>query len=79
MNKSLPVILCAEDDMSGTHGSTIGRIGADELFYFQSRGIDEKAAEKILSQAKIKSIADEIPDEELKDKISAFIGIELDE
>lgn len=79
VNKSLPVILCAEDDMSGTHGSTIGRIGADELFYFQSRGIDEKAAEKILSQAKIKSIADEIPDEELKDKISAFIGIELDE
>ena len=44
-NKTVPVILCAEENVEGSHGATIGELDADTLFYFASRGIDRAAAE----------------------------------
>ncbi len=73
VNKSIPVILCDEENVSGTHGSTIGRLSDEELFYMQSRGISENQAKKIMSRAKILSIAHLIPDEMLVEKIEAYI------
>lgn len=70
VNKSIPVILCAEADISGTHGSTIGRIGEDELFYMKSRGINEIEAAKMLARAKIARAAKDIPDDSLREKIA---------
>ena len=72
-NKSLPVILCDEEDVSGTHGATLGRLGADELFYMQSRGISEDEAKKMMSRAKIISVANLIPNDEIIEKIADFI------
>ena len=76
VNKSIPIILCDEEDVSGTHGSTIGRLGSDELFYFQSRGISESEANKILSRAKIMSVANLIPDGDTVSMIKTFVGDE---
>lgn len=76
VNKSLPTILCDEEDVSGTHGATLGRLGNDELFYFQSRGISEEEAEKIMTRAKILAVASDIPDANTVKKIKEFIGDE---
>jgi Fe-S cluster assembly protein SufD len=73
VNKSLPVILCDEDDVEGEHGSTIGRLSSDILFYMQTRGISEEQAQKIMSRAKIQAATDTIPDEEIKTKISQWL------
>ena len=73
VNKSIPVILCDEEEVSGTHGSTIGRLSDDELFYMQSRGISESAAKKIMSRAKVASIAHLVPDETTVNNIEAYI------
>ena len=73
LNNSLPVILCDEEDVEGEHGSTIGRISQDILFYMQTRGISQKEAEKLLSKAKIQAAADFIPDEEIKQKIRDWL------
>ena len=40
VNKTVPVILCAEENVEGTHGATIGEMDDDTRFYFGSRGID---------------------------------------
>lgn len=72
VNKSLPVILCDEEDVEGEHGATIGRLSSEVLFYMQSRGISEEEAEKILSRAKIQAAADLIGDETIIEKIRAF-------
>lgn len=69
VNKSLPVILCDEEDVDGRHGSSIGRLGADMLFYMQSRGIDALSAKKIMVQSKITSVSQFIPDEAVRDRI----------
>lgn len=73
INKSIPIILCDEENVSGTHGATLGKLGADELFYFKSRGISEHQAEKIMSVAKIQSVASLIPNQNIQEKILDFI------
>ena len=74
VNKSLPVILCDEEDVEGEHGSTIGKLSKEMLFYMQTRGISKEEAEKALSKAKIQFAADFIPSEEIKQKIRNWIG-----
>ena len=73
VNKSIPVILCDEEDVEGEHGATIGRLSKEMLFYMESRGISEAEAEKIMSRAKIQAAASLIPDEDIKEKINAFL------
>lgn len=73
VNKSLPIILCDEEDVEGEHGSTIGKLSNDILFYMQSRGIDKAQAEEIMTQAKIHAVADKIPSEFVEKQINDFI------
>ena len=73
VNKSIPIILCGEENVSGTHGASIGRLGADELFYMQSRGISEQAAKQMMSRAKIAGVARHIPDPTVVAEIDAFL------
>lgn len=74
VNKSIPVILCDEEDVSGSHGATLGRLGADELFYMQSRGVSEDEAKKMMTRAKVLSASALIPDLSVRKKIEDFIG-----
>ena len=39
VNKTVPLILCAEENVVGNHGATIGELDDETLFYFESRGI----------------------------------------
>ncbi len=60
VNKTVPVILCAEENVEGTHGATIGEMDDDTRFYFGSRGIDRETAEKLLSRAAIARVAQQV-------------------
>ena len=62
-NKTVPVILCDEDDVAGNHGATIGELDEDTLFYFESRGISAAEAENIMARAAIERLARTIEDE----------------
>ena len=62
-NKTVPVILCAEENVEGSHGATIGELDEDTLFYFASRGIDRAAAEAILARAAVERLARMAEDE----------------
>ncbi len=67
INKTLPVILCTEEDVSGTHGATIGEINDEILLYMQSRGIDKENIQKILSNARIESVLDRIAFDDIRE------------
>lgn len=62
-NETVPVILCAEENVEGSHGATIGELDADTLFYFASRGIDRAAAEAILARTAVERLARMAEDE----------------
>ena len=66
VNRTIPVILCDEEDVEGNHGASIGKIDEDLLFYMQSRGMDEKAIYEMMAKARVDSIINLIPDEETK-------------
>lgn len=51
VNKTLPVILCDEDDVQGNHGSTIGSIGPEQLAYLAGRGLSEEQSEELFMRA----------------------------
>lgn len=44
-----PLLEIFADDVKCTHGATIGRPPSQQIFYFQSRGIDKKRAEGLLT------------------------------
>ena len=65
-NKTVPVILCNEDDVAGNHGATIGHIRDEQLFYLASRGLPREAAEAMFVGAVLEQAAIDAPDEAAK-------------
>lgn len=65
-NKTVPVILCNEDDVAGNHGATIGHIRDEQLFYLASRGLSQEAAERMFVAAIVEQAAIDAPDEAAK-------------
>lgn len=48
---SIPSLEILADDVKASHGATIGRLSADELFYLRSRGLPEARAHELLVRA----------------------------
>lgn len=51
VNKTLPVILCDEDDVQGNHGASIGSVGPEQLDYLANRGLSEDEAYALYARA----------------------------
>ena len=65
-SKALPMLLCTEEDVEGSHSTAAGKVEEDMLFYIMSRGISEKEAMKLIVKAKFNNIINNINDEELR-------------
>lgn len=55
VNKSLPVVLCDEDDVAGEHGATIGAVSPDQLAYLRTRGLTEDEAQALFARSVLDS------------------------
>ncbi len=73
VNRTIPLILCQEEDVEGHHGASIGRLAEDLLFYLQTRGINEEAAKRMMVEANLLSIARNIPSERLLVAVNEYI------
>ena len=73
-NQTIPVILCAEEDVEGNHGATIGQLDEELLFYLQSRGIPENAVYEMLARARIDAVCWKIPDIQIQEEIQKALG-----
>lgn len=74
VNKTIPVILCAEEDVEGSHGATIGRLDEDLIFYMQTRGFEEEEIYRLISRSKLVSFCDKILDEDIRNKTMTFLS-----
>lgn len=54
------------DDVQCAHGSTIGEIDNDALFYLRSRGIDEETARRLLIGAFLSDVLEKIENESVR-------------
>ena len=61
-NKTIPLILCTEEDVKGSHGASIGELEQGMLFYFEARGISREEAEKIVAKARLERLCQDTED-----------------
>jgi len=73
-NKTIPVILCDEEDVEGSHGATIGRLNEDLIFYLNSRGIATEDAAQIMAESRIDSTLSLIGDEDVIHEVNSYLG-----
>lgn len=70
-NNTVPLILCAEEDVEGAHGASIGKISEDIVNYFESRGIPETEVTELMAKSRIDAVAGRIPDEKTRELLLA--------
>ena len=75
VNKTVPLILCSEENVEGSHGATIGELDDDTLFYFESRGIGREEAERIMAYAALKRLIRLSDDKEFAEQAQKALGI----
>lgn len=63
-----PTLEIFADDVKASHGATIARPDATQLFYLKSRGIGEEEARELLIRGFYREILDEVPYLELREK-----------
>ena len=81
-NRTVPVILCDEDDVAGNHGATIGHVRPEQLFYLASRGISPDDAERLFITASFEEAAINAPDQRTRASVTRLAvarGIEIEE
>lgn len=61
VNKTLPTILCSEDDVAGNHGATIGSLSAEQAFYLACRGLSAADANDLMAEAIVDAAAAALP------------------
>ena len=74
VNKTVPLILCKEEDVEGNHGASIGELADDVLFYMGTRGISREQAEKLVAKAKLLAVISKIPSDEVRKSAAEFVG-----
>ena len=65
-NKTVPNILCDEDDVAGNHGATIGHVRPDQLFYAACRGLSQEQTEALFLSAKLEGAALQAPNDAVR-------------
>ena len=77
VSRSLPQMLCHEEDVIGSHGVSSGKVDEDKLFYIMTHGYSKKEAEKLIVMANFSKILSNILDEEIREKITNIIDDKL--
>jgi Fe-S cluster assembly protein SufD len=61
------------DDVKCSHGSTVGQLDRDALFYLRSRGIDFEAAQSLLSYAFASDVISGVKIASLRDQLNDYL------
>ncbi len=75
---AIPVLEVKNDDVSCSHGTTIGQIDEEQLYYLLSRGLEEKEARKLLILGFIELILQKITNENAREELLNIIQQKLE-
>jgi len=71
---STPALEILADDVKCKHGSTIGQLDANALFYLRSRGLGEAEARALLIYAFAADVAERLRIGPVRERVEAFLG-----
>lgn len=73
VNRTVPLILCTEEDVEGIHGATLGRPSEEIVMYMMSRGLDKNTIYDIMEKARLDACAAKIADEQTRREIQEYL------
>lgn len=75
---AIPILEVGNDDVSCSHGTTVGQIDEEQLFYLLSRGLNEEEARKLLVLGFVEPILQKIENEKVREEIKEIIQERLE-
>ena len=74
---AIPSVLVSADDVSASHGGTVGELDEAAIFYMQSRGLDRPAAVRVIVEGFFEPLIAELADEPLEELVREKIAGKL--
>lgn len=74
---AIPSVLVSADDVSASHGGTVGELDEDSIFYMQSRGLDRASAVRVIVEGFFEPLLAQLEDEPLEELIRAKLAAKL--
>jgi Fe-S cluster assembly protein SufD len=74
---AIPSVLVSADDVSASHGGSVGELDEAAIFYMQSRGLDRPAAVRLLVEGFFEPVLAQLNDEPLEDLIRTKLSAKL--
>jgi Fe-S cluster assembly protein SufD len=74
---AIPSVLVSADDVSASHGGTVGELDETAIFYMQSRGLDRPTAVRVIVEGFFEPLIGELDDEALEELVRAKIAGKL--
>ncbi len=74
---AIPSVLVSADDVSASHGGTVGELDESAIFYMGSRGLDRPAAVRVLVEGFFEPVLAELGDVPLEELIRAKLAAKL--
>jgi Fe-S cluster assembly scaffold protein SufB len=75
---AIPSVLVSADDVSASHGGTVGELDEAAIFYMQTRGFDRAAAVRLIVEGFFEPLIGELDDEQLAGVVRAKIERRLE-
>jgi FeS assembly protein SufD len=70
---AIPKLDVENNDVSASHGATVGQVDPEQLFYLRSRGFDELAAKRLIVEGFFGPLLEQVPVEEVRNEIGAAL------
>jgi len=74
---SIPSVLVSSDDVSASHGGTVGELDETAIFYMQTRGLDRPSAVRVIVEGFFEPLIAELDDEPLAELVRAKVADKL--
>lgn len=74
---AIPSVLVSADDVSASHGGTVGELDEAAIFYMQSRGLDRPAAVRVIVEGFFEPLIAQLEDEPLEEVVREKITRKL--
>jgi Fe-S cluster assembly protein SufD len=74
---AIPSVLVSADDVSASHGGTVGELDETAIFYMQSRGLDRPTAVRVIVEGFFEPLVAELHDEALEELVRGRVAEKL--
>jgi Fe-S cluster assembly protein SufD len=73
-----PELMIFADDVKASHGSTVGQLDEDALFYLRTRGVPKEVANAMLVRAFFEDLLEELPVGAVREHVTARVSARID-